>query len=370
MAVILNVIFSALFMSFAWVLRGQFGHEIGAAIPGAYVALAASVLIKKDNWRQSFAQSVILSSLGFCLGGYFSFGNLISQITSASNLKDVIPQLIEIFSIGAIWGGLGMVFLGFGLSEKGIEKKDYLLFAFSGITWWATDLLRLEHYGVPIYGLSLLLIHLYNVFVKRSQIILWCLFFGVLGFGGGFLISVLLNFYGTHGHWSGIWWTLGDVIWGGIGGIFLMFCFLFIQKKGFEPMPLNSFRVIRYGFIFFTVALPAVETLNVYQKWFQGKPPINPVLWPAIFLIGSSLMLGIIALVFLGEENDVFEEPSLNRIIFRSLVFSIIYLAMMAILKSVWYSGAGSWQVFFTYLIISGLVLCLAAWGYLRGESN
>ena len=46
---------TALSLSVGWGIRGNFGHEYGAMIPGALAAMAAVLLSGRDDWWRHIA---------------------------------------------------------------------------------------------------------------------------------------------------------------------------------------------------------------------------------------------------------------------------------------------------------------------------
>jgi hypothetical protein len=366
MKTLLKIFFSGIFMSFAWPLRGQFGHMEGALIPGAIAAASISILIPQEAWRKSFAQAVILGALGFSIGGDFGYGKLINTILAAPDLWAMKRELAEIFLIGAIWGGIGMTMLGFAFSEKLLDIKDRILFGALGTVWWIlSSFLKLDAYNLLIYGGGLLILHFHNILIKKSGMPAIFGALGILGFGGGFLLSVIILYYGNHGKIPGNWWSLRDQIWGLCGGFSVLIAARICVQKNLQPNPISAVSVERYGFVIYAVLIPAIETYNVFQKWFFAHPPVNPFLWPAIFMGACGLTLTGILIVLLGEDQNIFEE-GLNQTLFRTSVFFMIYLSAQAILKSIVYSGMQVWETAFTLFIVESILLSVVAGACLK----
>ena len=58
---ILKLLLAGIVMSFAWPVRGQFGHEQGATICGALATFVVCAFIALPQWRKGFAQSAIFA---------------------------------------------------------------------------------------------------------------------------------------------------------------------------------------------------------------------------------------------------------------------------------------------------------------------
>jgi len=129
---------AALAMSLGWGIRGDYGHEAGAMLPGALVALAIVFTSGRADWLARTPTVAMLGALGWAFGGQMSYGIVIGYTASAS-FPDVAYGFASLFLIGALWGGIGAGILGLGL------------------TW---DNSRLESFVVPLstlYALWLLL---------------------------------------------------------------------------------------------------------------------------------------------------------------------------------------------------------------------
>ena len=50
-----TILVTALSLSIGWGIRGNFGHEIGAMIPGALDAMAVVVLSNREDWHRRIA---------------------------------------------------------------------------------------------------------------------------------------------------------------------------------------------------------------------------------------------------------------------------------------------------------------------------
>src|SRR5437868_15260643 len=80
---------TALALALGWGVRGNFGHEYGALIPGALAALAAVLLSGRADWWRRAAYFGLFGALGWSFGGSISYmqviaythsGHLVSQV--------------------------------------------------------------------------------------------------------------------------------------------------------------------------------------------------------------------------------------------------------------------------------------------------
>lgn len=371
---IITIILGTLMMSFAWPLRGQFGHEWGAAITGAIAGCIAAILIPWKSFRQALAQAVFFGTVGFVLGGEnIGYGSIIDYILTQPNLASVIPQLATILFIGASWGGIGATYLGYGISEKPISFWDYVIMILLGLgAVIIAAVINANWAYFVFFTLWFILLQLYNLFFKQSQTVWTFGFSGLIGFGLGFLGAVIILFYGNKGLLPGPpnWWTLRDQIWGGAGGLALILASWQTIGQGRQPVILNQTWFQRFGYIFFVPGICGINLWNVWTKWFQSTPPApDPVLSAALIVIGAVLLLGWL-LYYLFVNPSVFTGAGLNPMILWSFLFFCFFLRFFAIAKSIVYSGWGVWETGFTLFIFEAILFFVSIPFVLLGPEN
>ncbi|MFB3787501.1 MAG: hypothetical protein ACE15F_14150 [bacterium] len=97
---------SALSLSIGWGVRGNWGHEFGAMIPGALAAMAACLLSGREDWRRRVAYFAFFGALGWSFGGSMSYGMVLGYTHSAS-WPSVLYGFACLFAIGFLWGAIG-----------------------------------------------------------------------------------------------------------------------------------------------------------------------------------------------------------------------------------------------------------------------
>lgn len=101
-----GVLLVALSLSIGWGIRGNWGHEYGAMIPGALAALAACLLPGREDWRRRAVYFAFFGALGWSFGGSMSYGRVLGYTHSAS-LPDTVYGFAMTFVIGFLWGAVG-----------------------------------------------------------------------------------------------------------------------------------------------------------------------------------------------------------------------------------------------------------------------
>src|ERR1051326_6003291 len=134
------VVGSALSLSIGWGIRGNFGHEYGAMIPGALAAMAAVLLSGRADWWPRTAYFGFFGALGWSFGGSISYMQVISY-THSGHSASVLYGFACLFVIGFLWaamGGAGAALPAF-LSRDKLEEFFVPVTAVFGV-WLLQDL--------------------------------------------------------------------------------------------------------------------------------------------------------------------------------------------------------------------------------------
>jgi hypothetical protein len=97
---------AGLALAIGWGIRGNFGHETGAMVPGALAALTAVLLSGREDWLRRAASFAFFGALGWSFGGSISYMQVIGYTHSAHSLS-VAYGFACLFIIGFCWGAFG-----------------------------------------------------------------------------------------------------------------------------------------------------------------------------------------------------------------------------------------------------------------------
>jgi hypothetical protein len=97
---------TALSLSVGWGIRGNFGHEYGAMIPGALAAMAAVLLAGRDDWWRRIPYFALFGALGWSFGGSISYMQVIGY-THSGHSASVLYGFACLFVIGFLWAAMG-----------------------------------------------------------------------------------------------------------------------------------------------------------------------------------------------------------------------------------------------------------------------
>ena len=120
------VAMGAVAMSYGWGFRGDYGHEFGAMIPGALLAMGAMVMSGNAAWHGRYALLGALGALGWAWGGSQSYG-MITSYTVSYSYPDVVYGYSALFTVGMLWGGIGGAILSLGLTKSLQDLRNAVL---------------------------------------------------------------------------------------------------------------------------------------------------------------------------------------------------------------------------------------------------
>jgi hypothetical protein len=100
------ILVCALSLSIGWGIRGNFGHEYGAMIPGALASMAAALLSGRADWWERVAHFGFFGALGWSFGGSMSYMQVIAY-THSGHSASVLYGFACLFLIGFLWAAIG-----------------------------------------------------------------------------------------------------------------------------------------------------------------------------------------------------------------------------------------------------------------------
>src|SRR5437763_9179329 len=79
---LLRFLWVGLSLSIGWGIRGNFGHEYGAMLPGVLATLAAVLLSGRSDWHRRGVFFAFFGALGWSFGGSISYMQVIAYTHS------------------------------------------------------------------------------------------------------------------------------------------------------------------------------------------------------------------------------------------------------------------------------------------------
>jgi hypothetical protein len=120
----ISILIVGLTFGTAWAIRGQFGHEQGAAWAGGIGALALVLVSQRKDWYAKMLLIVMSSAVGWGAGGMISYGKVVGYGRS-TDLLNTSYGLLMLFVIGALFGLLGGGFVGLTLGSSGQKRVTW-----------------------------------------------------------------------------------------------------------------------------------------------------------------------------------------------------------------------------------------------------
>lgn len=116
-----TILLTALSLSIGWGIRGNYGHEIGAMIPGVLAAIAVVLAVDRPDWHRRIVYFGMFGAIGWSFGGGMSYGQVIAY-THSGHSPTQLYGFASLFLIGFLWGAIG----GAGTALPAVLSRDRL----------------------------------------------------------------------------------------------------------------------------------------------------------------------------------------------------------------------------------------------------
>jgi hypothetical protein len=302
---IISILIVAMSFGTAWAVRGQFGHEQGAAWAAGIGGLALVLVSQRKDWYNRVLSVTLASAVGWGMGGMISYGKVVGYGRS-DDFVNAGYGLLMLFVIGGLYGLIGGGLTGLTL-ESTQEKK----------VKWAGLIAEMVAGGLIAYGFLVIQLE-FLMTPPRSEAWAFC-------FGGGL---ALVWHMARNGYNSSLKVAFNTMIGSGFGFAFGNF----LQIIGnLLDINFNMWNVMEYSIGFFGGAALAYSVFT--SPWPQNVEP--PKTW-------ENRISYIIALIFFPAL--VFQQSMLFDTLAERLGGSGIEVGMANVST-----------------IITGLLICLMA---------
>jgi len=323
---------AALAMSVGWGWRGDYGHEAGAMLPGALVALAVCLAAGRADWWERASVVAFLGALGWAFGGQMSYGIVIGY-TAGSSFGNVLYGYAGLFLIGALWGSVGAGVLALGLTEarSTLERFSGPLVTFylvltglrlTGVTDRLSDRWPLHDTDWVAATAALLVALIYGALRPASRAA--CTLMAVLALGWWLGLAVLTGLLGLR------MTPPRSDNWAGNLGLWLAFLgYLYKQRQR------AALLLAGYGFVAGGVGFAGGDFLNMVGRAKVGVLGSSWTLsaldsWKWMeqsfgLLMGLGVGLGVVHLLRGGVAAPIEDEKG-GRLRLWSLLFLLIFM--------------------------------------------
>ena len=123
-----QLIFSILLVGIAfgtaWAIRGQFGHEPGAAMAGIIGGAALLLAAKRKDWFNKMLPVIASSAIGWGTTGMISYGMVVGYCR-AGDLLNSTYGFLSLFVIGGLFGLIGGGLVGLSLNSTSSHRVKW-----------------------------------------------------------------------------------------------------------------------------------------------------------------------------------------------------------------------------------------------------
>ena len=106
-------------------IRGQFGHEQGAAWAGGIGGLALVLVAGRKDWYKKALSVALAMAFGWGAGGMMSYGRIAGRYAQSDNIPNVFYGLLMLFIIGGLYGLIGGGLTGLTLNSSAKDKVKW-----------------------------------------------------------------------------------------------------------------------------------------------------------------------------------------------------------------------------------------------------
>jgi len=250
----------------AWAIRGQFGHEQGAAWAGAIGGLSVILAARRSDWYRNMLMITLSSAVGWGFAGIISYGAIAGKYAQSDNFTNTYYGLMMLFVIGALYGlvGGGLVGLSLGSSKKQPVNWPRLIteMAVGGIVVHALLIDQLEILMTPPRseawaislgaGLAMLWYMARNKHNSPIRVALFAALGGGFGFAFGEFFHILMNWIQLpFNTWNMAEYSIG--FFGGIGMAYGIFSSKW-ENETAKPLKWENAAAL----LFLTVLIPLI----------------------------------------------------------------------------------------------------------------
>ncbi|MBA4167422.1 MAG: hypothetical protein H0X41_07770, partial [Chitinophagaceae bacterium] len=137
-----SILLVGLSMAIGWGIRGNFGHQYGAAFAGCLAAMAMCVLSDREDWKSKVLYFAFFGGIGWGFGATISYMQVISYAESGQAATQLFGYA-GLFIIGFLWAALGVAATALVAAagpENLMKLFKVVLYVFA--VWFILDLIE------------------------------------------------------------------------------------------------------------------------------------------------------------------------------------------------------------------------------------
>ena len=326
---ILSIVVVGIAFGTAWAIRGQFGHEPGAAFAGMIGVTALILVSRRNDWYNKMLPIIAIAAIGWGMTGMISYGAVVGYCR-AEDLLNSAYGFLSLFVIGGLFGliGGGLVGLSLNSSTSNRVKWPSLMaeMAAGGLIGYyflieQAELLmtppRSEAWAICLgAGVAMVWHMVRNGFIPSLRVALFAMLGAGFGFSFGNFLQTTGNVLELHFNmWNVMEYNIG--FWGGSGMAYGVFT---------SKWPIENESPKRYTNMFSLLLILVIVPLLVWKDAFTtGELMKSNFIQNDASRAGllTMLTLLILALINLGVRMNLKGKLSFGRNEVMTLFLSI-----------------------------------------------
>jgi hypothetical protein len=323
----------------AWAIRGQFGHEQGAAWAAGIGALSLVLVANRKDWYSKMLLITLSSAVGWGAGGMISYGQVVGYGRSI-DLPNALYGLLMLFVIGGLFGLLGGGFVGLTLGstrEKRVHWGCLLAEMAAGglITYYflinQLEILmtppRSEAWAVCLgAGMAMIWHMVRNDFKSPLRVA----FLSAIGAGFGFAFGNFLQILGNVLEINFNMWNVMEYSIGFFGGISMAYSIFTSDWPEESVIPERWENKTSFLLVFVLIPIVVFANSRLYEVLLGKSDEVNNF-YTVIFPSGLSALLIIIIVAVTGWILIIKSDNSLGRK--HTMIFFLLYFAAYIIIS-------------------------------------
>jgi hypothetical protein len=121
---IFSIVLVGIAFGTAWAIRGQFGHEPGAAFAGMIGVAALLLVSRRTDWYNKMLPVIAIAAIGWGTTGMISYGAVVGYCR-AEDLLNSAYGFLSLFVIGGLFGLIGGGLVGLSLNSSSAKRVKW-----------------------------------------------------------------------------------------------------------------------------------------------------------------------------------------------------------------------------------------------------
>lgn len=342
---VIGILIVGLSLATAWAVRGQFGHEQGAAWAGGVGAMALILASGRADWYRKIFAVTLASAVGWGAGGMISYGIVVGYGRSTS-LENAFYGLLMLFVIGGLYGLLGGGLVGLSLGSSAKKKVNWGMLVAEmvagGVLGYYLLVVQLEYLMTPPRGemwaacLGAGLAMLWHMARHQFQSPVRVALFAALGAGFGFAFGNFLQVIGDvleirFNMWNVMEYNIG--FWGGIGMAYGVFSSKWDEQSD-APQTWES----RIAMLLVFIVLPFInyfDSMGYATLLKRINPATSPEMVSTLSTIASACLIFTVSGVGIWRYSKMKTEFGRKDVLWLFGVYLAAYISCSYIVSGI-----------------------------------